>query len=349
MMKTTHEFFQSDSRDLTDIEENSVDLVVTSPPYPMIEMWDDLFSELNEEIKESIEQENGERAYQLMHGELNKVWEEVDRVTTEGAIICINIGDATRKIGGDFRLYSNHTQITQKFEEMGYSNIPNILWKKPTNSAAKFMGSGMLPTNAYVTLEHENILLFRKPGTRKFTESEKQRRYESAYFYEERNRWFSDSWTDIRGVSQELSGVQNRDRSAAFPIEIPLRIIQMYSIQGDTVLDPFTGTGTTNLASALTARNSIGVDIDESILKISKNRLDRIKTTSKEFVRNRLKNHKKYEKDQGGLNYESENFNFTVTTKQEKQIAPKIITNVTKKGNTVKITHRDFTKEDMKT
>jgi len=139
-----------------------------------------------------------------MHENLNEVWEEIDRVMAPGGIACINVGDALRKIGETFRLYSNHSRIIDYFENAGYLVLPAIIWRKQTNKPNKFMGSGMLPPNAYVTLEHEFILIFRK-GTRTFSSEEKVARRKSSYFREERNLWFSDVWADLKGAGQKLN------------------------------------------------------------------------------------------------------------------------------------------------
>ena len=243
---------------MDEIDPESVHLMVTSPPYPMIEMWDEIFSSINKEIGVCLKNGNGKKTFDLMHDELNRVWKEVDRVLVNGGIACINIGDATRKINDSFQLYSNHTKITQYFLSMNYQALPLIIWRKSTNKPNKFMGSGMLPTNAYVTLEHEYILIFRKGGNRKFSQDDKLNRNRSAYFWEERNNWFSDVWFGLTGVSQNLNDKELRKRSGAYPFELSYRLINMYSVQGDTVLDPFLGTGTTTISAICSNRNSIG-------------------------------------------------------------------------------------------
>lgn len=262
-MFTTHRIaFGPAHERLKSLPDDSVELVVTSPPYPMVEMWDESFSTQDEAIAETLRSGDGDRAFDRMHRLLDRVWAEVARVVRPGGFVCINIGDATRTLG-DFRLYSNHSQVLAFFLRNGFHNLPNILWRKPTNAPNKFMGSGMLPAGAYVTLEHEYILIFRKGGKRLFrAPSEKQLRAESAFFWEERNQWFSDVW-ELRGVGQKLGDGAARQRSGAYPFEIPYRLIQMFSLKGDTVLDPFAGTGTTLLAAAVSARNSIGYELDK--------------------------------------------------------------------------------------
>ncbi len=252
------------------LKDQSIDMVVTSPPYPMIEMWDEIMANQNPNIRKAFENKKPREAFELMHQELDKVWAECWRVMKEGAFMCINIGDATRTIDGNFALYNNNTRIIQCCEKLGFTNLPNILWKKTANAPNKFMGSGMLPCGAYVTLEHEWILIFRKGGKRIYkTEKEKENRRDSSYFWEERNIWFSDIW-DIKGVRQTIDKTPSRGRNASYPIEIPYRLINMYSQKGDTVLDPFMGLGTTTLASILSERNSIGYEIDKKLKPLLK-------------------------------------------------------------------------------
>ena len=156
----------------------------------------------------------------------------------------MKVTDATRTLDGEFKLYPNHSRIIQHFINNGFSNMPNIIWRKQTNAPNKFMGSGMLPAGAYVTLEHEWVLIFRKGLKRSFkSENEKLKRKQSSFFWEERNIWFSDMW-DLKGTRQNIAHKNSRERSAAYPFEIPFRLINMFSLKGDTILDPFLGTGT---------------------------------------------------------------------------------------------------------
>ena len=260
-ISTEHRVVFSDSRDLGAIPDDCIDLVVTSPPYPMIEMWDRVFSDLNPSIAQALAAKDGPSAFELMHQELDKVWRHCRRVMKPGSIACINVGDAVRTLDKDFRIYSNHARILAAMTGLGLQALPDVLWRKQTNAPNKFMGSGMLPAGAYVTYEHEYILIFRKGGRRRFdTEPDKATRAASAFFWEERNLWFSDVWTDLRGVSQDLCDQAARARSAAFPLELAFRLICMHSVYGDTVLDPFLGTGTTTAAAIAACRNSVGVE-----------------------------------------------------------------------------------------
>jgi DNA modification methylase len=151
-------------------------------------------------------------------------------------------------------------------QKIGFSALPAILWRKQTNAPNKFMGSGMMPPGAYVTLEHEYILMLRKGNKKEFkTNEEKKIRRESSFFWEERNVWFSDVWMDLKGTSQNLFDNKARDRSAAYPFELPYRLTTMFSVKGNTVLDPFFGIGTTMYAAMAAARNSIGYEIDRNL------------------------------------------------------------------------------------
>ena len=298
-IKTTrHRVHVGNSQHMSEIEAASVDLVVTSPPYPMIEMWDETFSSLNKEIREVMDQGDSRGAHDRMHDELDAVWNETDRVLKDGAFACINIGDATRTLDGQFQLFPNHTRVTERFRSLGFVCMPSIVWRKPTNAPNKFMGSGMLPPAAHVTLEHEHILVFRKGGRRRFrTDKEKDLRNESAYFWEERNAWFSDVWTDLKGTNQRLGLDNVRERSGAFPFELPYRLINMYSLKHDTVLDPFLGTGTTTLAAMVSTRNSVGYEMDETLLGVLERRLEGFEDLANELTGKRIKAHEAFVDD----------------------------------------------------
>ena len=324
-MKTAHKILFQDARYLKEIPSKSVDLVVTSPPYPMIDMWDEMFSHQNPEIQNELTCGDGRQAYELMHKILDSVWDEVFRVLKDGRFACINIGDATRTVKGNFCVYPNHARILTYLLNIGFSALPDILWRKQANTPNKFMGSGMLPAGAYVTLEHEYILILRKGPKREFkTEDEKANRRESALFWEERNIWYSDVWTDIKGAKQNLSNLVSRLRSAAFPFDLAYRLINMYSVKGDVVLDPFLGTGTTTAAAMTSGRDSIGVEIDKNfqpaicpithhVVNFSNNYLHSRLLRHLEFVRNRIQK-------SGQLKYTNGHYGFPVVTSQEQSI-----------------------------
>ncbi|MFX1538881.1 MAG: DNA-methyltransferase, partial [Promethearchaeota archaeon] len=324
-MKSIHRVFFKNSNSMKEISSKSVDLVVTSPPYPLVELWDELFSTMNPEIKEALKTHNGLLAFELMHQELDKVWKEVYRVLKIGGIACINVGDAVRTIGKDFRLYSNHSRILNFYLKLGFNVLPEIIWRKPTNAPNKFMGSGMLPPNAYITLEHEFILILRKEGKRGFKkDTEKLNRQESAYFWEERNTWFSDLW-NLPGISQELLNNEARKRSAAFTFELAYRLVNMFSVKDDIVLDPFLGTGTTTLAAICSERNSVGYELDPSFKSIINKRIGNSVEFANTLIKERLQKHETFVKkriaNDKPLKYMNKVHHFPVKTQQEINIA----------------------------
>lgn len=321
---TKHEIIIGNSSDMQPIKDSTINLIVTSPPYPMINMWDQTFCEQNSEITFDLKQGAGISAFYKMHNILNKVWQECDRVLADGGFVCINIGDATRTINGSFQLYSNHTQVINQFLNMGYSVLPDIHWRKPSNAPNKFMGSGMYPAGAYVTYEHEYILVFRKGGKRIFKGKDRELRQKSAFFWEERNIWFSDLW-EVKGTSQIIpTAKSSRERSASFPFEIPYRLINMYSAEGDYVLDPFAGLGTTNLAAMAANRNSYGIEIDAEIADIAINNLKTAYSRLNRVIDTRISNHLSFinslNEDIRSRCYKNKTHGFLVKTKQETAI-----------------------------
>lgn len=335
---TKHQIVSVNSNSLDFIDSGSVNLIVTSPPYPMIEMWDELFISQDNSIKSDLEDGNGHSSFVKMHSILNEVWNECDRVLAEHGFICVNIGDATRTLGGEFQLYSNHSKIIEFFSALGYSVLPDILWRKPSNSPNKFMGSGMYPAGAYVTYEHEYILIFRKGGKRTFKGKEKEYRQKSAYFWEERNIWFSDLW-EIKGTSQVLNSVNVRNRNASFPFEIPYRLVNMYSAENDTVLDPFCGLGTTNLACMAANRNSIGAEIDNEIAELARYRLRASENDLNRIINSRISAHLSFisslSDEKKEKCYKNDNHQFLVKTKQETAIYISTLSQLTNKGDLI--------------
>ena len=275
-MQTQHRIILGNSQQMPELADASVQLMVTSPPYPMIAMWDELFCKAEPKIAELIQKlgaddtdETVREIYTAMHDYLAKVWAETYRVLVNGGIACINIGDATRSINHKFQLFPNHSRITEICEKIGFTTIPYILWKKPTNKPAykgkgAFLGSGFLPPNAYVTLDCEFILLFRKGKLRKF-EPKDVLRYESAFTKTQRNEWFSQIW-NLKGTRQTANELERR--TAAYPEEIAERLIRMFSVKGETILDPFLGSGTTVKVAIENGRNSVGYEADKNLLPV---------------------------------------------------------------------------------
>ena len=351
MSESIHRIVHSDARDLSFLGDGSINLVLTSPPYPMISMWDSQFSALDSVIARALQENRSREAFDRMHRSiLLPVWQEMWRVLADGGIACVNIGDAVRTVDGHFQMYPNGPRILSDLYEIGFDILPQILWRKTTNAPTKFMGSGMLPAGAYVTLEHEHILIVRKHGRRQFvTDEQRVARRRSAIFWEERNIWFSDVW-DLRGSAQTLKNQQTlaetsienspenpsqissipggdakilaRDRSAAFPLDLAERLILMYSIRGDTVLDPFGGTLTTSAAALANARHSVSIEIEPELLRIGIERISTIVPELNRRVAARLAKHQAWAADYlsrkpGGLRHRNELYNSPVMTLQE--------------------------------
>jgi modification methylase len=239
---------RGDARRLDGIRAASVHLVVTSPPYPMIPQWDRAFAR------------QGANDHAGMLSLLDDAWRSCFRVLVPGGILAVNVGDALRTVDGEFRLWPNHAATMLSAERAGFRSLPYILWKKPMNRPNAFLGSGFEPPNAYVTLDCEFVLLFRKGRLRRLPPHDPARQA-SRYSRAERDLWFSQLWTDVRGARQDAGD----RRTAAFPPEIPRRLVRMFSLVGETVLDPFAGTGTTLDAASACGRNAIGVEWDPAV------------------------------------------------------------------------------------
>ncbi|HTP56134.1 MAG TPA: site-specific DNA-methyltransferase [Thermoplasmata archaeon] len=236
---------RGDARRLDGLDDASVELIVTSPPHPMVPQWDALFRAL------------GADDYRSMHGVLEDAWRAAYRVLVDGGLLVVVIGDALRRADDGFRLWPNHAETLLAAERVGFRPLPYALWKKPTNRPNAFLGSGFLPPNAYVTLDCEFVLVFRRGDPRRYTPHDASRAA-SRFTRAERDRWFSQVWSDIRGARQRSAG----RRTGAFPTPLADRLVRMFSAVGETVLDPFAGTGTTVWAAAEAGRNAIGVEWD---------------------------------------------------------------------------------------
>ena len=324
-VNTNHKIHIQSSNEMTHLIDESIDLIVTSPPYPMIEMWDQAFIANDSAIEVSWFEGKYYDCFESMHQQLDTVWKECFRVVKPGGIVCINIGDSTRSLEGNFFLFPNHARIIQAFVNLGFTALPHIYWRKSTTSPNKFMGSGMMPPGAYVTMEHEHILIFRKGEKRVFeSEQEKVNRRQSAYFWEDRNKWFSDVWI-FHGARQKFEE-EIRMRSAAFPFELPYRLINMYSVKGDWVLDPFLGTGTTSMAAIASQRNSIGYERDQQFGSFIDSSITNSKEILNQVVEDRLAEHRLFvkqrnkEKGESSLKHINQFHNFPIVTQQEKWI-----------------------------
>ena len=241
----TVRLLHGDARRLDGVGDASVELVLTSPPYPMVPQWDEQFRAV------------GATTHAEMLRVLADAWKACHRVLVPGGILAAVVGDALRRGDDGFRLWPNHAATLLDAERAGFRPLPYILWKKPTNRPNAYLGSGFLPPNAYVTLDCEFVLLFRKGELRRFPRRD-PRREASRFDRAERDRWFSQVWEDVRGARQRGPA----GRTGAFPATLAERLVRMFSVVGDTVLDPFAGTGTTVWVAAALGRRGIGVEID---------------------------------------------------------------------------------------
>jgi modification methylase len=338
-LKTSHRVLYGDARSMmAQMSSSSVDLVVTSPPYPMIEMWDETFSQQSSEIGDLMGSRAGDGAFELMHKELDQVWSEVYRLLRPGGIACINVGDATRKIGGSFRVFPNHARVLISCLGLGFEVLPEIIWRKQSNKPTKFMGSGMLPGAAYVTQEHEYVLVLRKGQRRPLgTPSQRLTRQRSAFFWEERNLWFCDVWEGLQGDRQRLGLKDVRRRSAAFPFELGYRLVSMFSVQNDLVLDPFLGTGTTTIAAMAAGRDSIGIELDPRLRGLVEERVMDVVDVSNAFNGKRISSHRafveKMQKEGRELKHVNEPYGFPVMTGQETLMRIPLLKRVDKRGD----------------
>jgi DNA modification methylase len=252
-----HTIIIADSRAMPELPDESVHLVITSPPYWQLKDYD------------HASQIGFHDTYEEYINNLNLVWKECLRVLHKGCRLCINIGDqfARSVYYGRYKVIPIRTEIIKFCETAGFDYMGAIIWKKVTTcnttGGATIMGSYPYPRNGIIKINYEFILLFKKPGTPpKVSKSAKEK---SALSVEEWNEYFSGHW-NFKGEKQDK-------HLAMFPEELPKRLIRMFSFEGETVLDPFLGSGTTSLAAKNLNRNSMGYEINESFLPIIKNKI----------------------------------------------------------------------------
>lgn len=230
--------YNHSSEFMHEIGNGTAHLVVTSPPYPMIEKWDKQFGFVN---------------FCGQHIVLEQVWQECFRILAPGGICCINIGDATRTVDGCFQCFPNYAEVVTRCKDIGFVPLVPIIWKKISNRPNAFMGSGFLPTNGYVSQDCEYIVIMRKgPKLRKFPPKD-MNRLNSSFTKAQRDAWFQQIW--------EIPGARGAAKTSSFPREIPERLIQMFSVIGDLVVDPFCGSNTTGIVAAELNRKYVGYNI----------------------------------------------------------------------------------------
>ncbi len=263
-----------DSRGMTELNDQSIDLIITSPPY-----W---------QIKD-YKNDNQIGYDQSLHEylkDLYRVWRECYRIIKPGRRLCINIGDqfARAIIYGEYKIIPLHSECISQCENIGFNFMGSIIWQKKTTmnttGGATVMGSFPYPPNGMVEIDYEHILIFKKPGASPRPSLEVKQRSEMTK--EEWKTYFSGHWY--------FGGAKQIDHQAMFPEELPKRLIKMFSFHGETILDPFLGSGTTAKVAVELGRNAVGYEINESFLQVIKDKLgiteDRLlKTHEFEIIR----------------------------------------------------------------
>ena len=240
-MKTNHKIILGDSRKMDLVQDKSIHLAVTSPPYWQLKDYGD---------KHQI---GFDDSYEEYINNLNLVWNESYRVLDDGCRLCVNIGDqfARSVYYGRYKIIPIRTEIIKFCETVGFDYMGAIIWQKMTTSntsgGAFIMGSYPYPRNGILKIDYEFILLFKKPSKPK--KKDKEIKEKSKMTSKEWNTYFSGHWN--------FSGEKQKDHLAMFPLELPNRLIKMFSFVGDTVLDPFLGSGTTALSASNLNRNSV--------------------------------------------------------------------------------------------
>ncbi len=256
-MKTIHKIIIGDSRYMKEVPNESVHLTITSPPYWQLKDYG-----------------NGKQIgfndnYEEYINNLNLVWNECYRVLHNGCRLCINIGDqfARSVYYGRYKVIPIRTEIIKFCESIGFDYMGAIIWQKVTTcnttGGATVMGSFPYPRNGILKIDYEFILIFKKHGNA--PKINKEMKEKSKLSQEEWNKYFTGHWN--------FPGEKQDKHLAMFPEELPKRLIKMFSFVGDTILDPFLGSGTTSLAAKNLHRNSIGYEINEYFLPIIKEKL----------------------------------------------------------------------------
>lgn len=255
MLSTTHRLINGDARDLSFLNDESVHLVVTSPPYWNLKRYN-----------ENPDQMGHIQDYETFLKELEKVWRHVYRVLVPGGRLVCVVGDVcvARRNFGRHLVFPLHADICVICRRIGFDNLNPIIWHKIANASyevtngSKFLGKPYEP-NAIIKNDMEFILMQRKPGG--YRKPSNAQRDASRISKDEFGSWFQQIWN--------IPGESTRHHPAPFPLELANRLVRMFSFVGDTVLDPFCGSGTTMIAAFRTNRNSIGVEIDPDYCQLA--------------------------------------------------------------------------------
>ena len=255
MTPTVHRLINGDARDLSFVDDESVHLVVTSPPYWNLKRYN-----------ENPDQLGHIQDYEAFIGELEKVWRHVLRILVPGGRLVCVVGDVcvARRNFGRHLVFPLHADICVTCRRLGFDNLNPIVWHKIANASyevsngSKFLGKPYEP-NAIIKNDIEFILMQRKPGG--YRQPSGEQRDASRISKEEFGLWFQQIWN--------ITGASTKHHPAPFPLELATRLVRMFSFSGDTVLDPFCGSGTTMVAAFRTGRNSIGIEIDPEYCRMA--------------------------------------------------------------------------------
>ena len=258
---TEHTVIYGDSRYMPEIADESVHLVVTSPPYANLKQYEPGNPNQLGDIDD----------YAKFLDELDKVWAECARVLVPGGRVCCVVGDVNiaRSNGGRHYVLPLSSDIRVRSRQVGLDHLQGILWYKVANikleasHSRRFLGKPNLP-GGVIKNDIEHIIFLRKPGGYRSPSAEMEEL--SFISTDDYSRFFRAIWDDIRGASL-------RDHPAPYPLEIAERLIRMFSFVGDTVLDPFGGTGTTALAALQLNRSSITYEVEQKYVALIQRRL----------------------------------------------------------------------------
>jgi DNA modification methylase len=258
---TTHHLYMGDARAMSNLGPDSVDLVLTSPPYWTLK-----------DYRESDAQLGHIENYDEFLRELDKVWSHCFRALTPGGRLVCVVGDvclSRRENGGRHTVVPLHASIQEHCRKIGFDNLSPIIWHKISNAVHEVEnGSGFLgkpyEPNAVIKNDIEFILMQRKPGGYRAPDISKK--VLSLISANNHKKWFQQIWTGVTGAS-------TKHHPAPYPPELAERLVRMFSFVGDTVLDPFLGTGTTTVSAAKWGRNSIGFEVDSHYFKIAQKRI----------------------------------------------------------------------------
>jgi len=263
-LPTRHEIWEADARQMDFIADKSVHLVVTSPPYWTLKKYNDHESQMGDI----------QRYEEFLH-ELDRVLSHCYRVLVPGGRVVCVVGDvclSRRKNKGRHTVVPLHASIQEHCRAIGFDNLAPIIWYKIANASleASGNGSGFLgkpyEPNAVIKNDIEFILMERKPGG--YRSPSLVERIYSVIPEEQHKEWFRQIWSGLPGAS-------TRKHPAPFPVELASRLIRMFSFVGDTVLDPFVGSGTTSIAAWRTGRNSVGIDVEPGYVKYASSRFQK--------------------------------------------------------------------------